>query len=332
VEAQPTFSFKVKTDTDTDGDGIVDVYDISVNTFGGNGITPFDFDSDGIPDYMDSDTDNDGAPDINEASAVFHLNQGSINTTDTDGDGLVDEFDNVDVRSLADGNRYLNVSNSNMGPNGNFDGPTPSGSNVKMTRSLPSGDRDWRTTQVLPLRIVHFGGVMNDRIVNLLWKVENEGEVDHYVVERSTDGILFTSIAKLKAKGGSSNVYTYADDVKLLTSPVVYYRVIQMNRAGNQYQTNIIMFKLDKKLMHELKVYPNPFRSVVNVKLYSPVKDEAEVGVFDINGKSIIQKRFNLEVGQNSLSIPEVATMAHGTYLLVVKTKEETWSQKLIKQ
>jgi hypothetical protein len=332
VEGQPTFSFVVKSDADTDGDGIPNVYDINPNTWGGNGITPFDFDSDGIPDYMDSDTDNDGAPDINEASALFTLNQSNVNTADTDGDGLLDQYDNVDIRTLVDGNRYLNVSNSNMGPNGNFHGPTPTGSNVKVMRSLPTGDRDWRTTVVLPLRIVHFGGVMNDRIVNLLWKVENEGEVDHYVVERSTDGIAFSSIAKVKAKGGASNVYTYADDIKFLTSPVVYYRVIQMNRAGNQYQTNIIMFKLDRKQMYDLKVYPNPFMHVVNVKLFSPVKDQAEVVVFDAGGKSIVQKKFNLEIGQNSLSIPEVSTMAHGTYLLVVKTKEETWSQKLIKQ
>jgi hypothetical protein len=92
------------------------------------------------------------------------------------------------------------------------------------------------------------------------------------------------------------------------------------------------MFKLDKKLQYDLKVYPNPFRSVVNLKLYSPVKDQAEVALFDVNGRIIIQRKFNLEVGQNSLSIPEVATMAHGTYFLVVKTAEENWSQKLIKQ
>ncbi len=37
-----------------------------IGVFGGNGLTPFDRDGDGTPDYRDTDSDNDGAPDRNE--------------------------------------------------------------------------------------------------------------------------------------------------------------------------------------------------------------------------------------------------------------------------
>ncbi len=60
--------------TDTDSDGIIDFWDVS--TFS-TPITPYDRDSDDVPDYMDSDSDNDGVSDLIEGN-------------DADGDGVVD--------------------------------------------------------------------------------------------------------------------------------------------------------------------------------------------------------------------------------------------------
>ncbi|MEQ8550141.1 MAG: T9SS type A sorting domain-containing protein [Cyclobacteriaceae bacterium] len=72
--------------TDTNSDGIWDEYD---------------WDLDGVPNFFDLDSDNDGIPDIIEAGGVDTDNDGKVDgTTDSDGDGI---FDNVDVDS-APGN------------------------------------------------------------------------------------------------------------------------------------------------------------------------------------------------------------------------------------
>ena len=66
--------------TDSNGDGVWDVYD---------------FDLDGVPNFFDLDSDNDGIPDILEAGGTDINNDGIIDgLTDTDDDGLPD---NVDV-------------------------------------------------------------------------------------------------------------------------------------------------------------------------------------------------------------------------------------------
>jgi hypothetical protein len=128
VEAQSTNGYVVPSDTDVDNDGINDLYEqaAQIGVFGGNGLTPFDKDGDGTPDYRDTDSDNDGAPDRNEGdrNAPFRtITQATINVSgDTDGDGLMDVFDNVDVASLTAGNYYKNVTMSNMGAGGGFDG------------------------------------------------------------------------------------------------------------------------------------------------------------------------------------------------------------------
>ncbi|MBV7268839.1 LamG-like jellyroll fold domain-containing protein [Winogradskyella luteola] len=95
-------------DIDSDDDGIPDNIEIqstlgyiapsgTVNTSGsyrglwtnyGTGMTPVDTDEDGTPDYLDSDSDNDGIPDIQENGQLS-----TVSNLDTDADGLDNNFD-----------------------------------------------------------------------------------------------------------------------------------------------------------------------------------------------------------------------------------------------
>ncbi len=79
TEAQATFSYISPDNLDSDSDGIDDAYD-NINGFGGAGITPVNIDMTDEPDYLDTDTDNDGEAD-------------SIEGHDTNGDGVVDGSD-----------------------------------------------------------------------------------------------------------------------------------------------------------------------------------------------------------------------------------------------
>ncbi len=82
---------------DTDMDGIADDIDDAV----GAGTTPTpeeDFDVDGVPDYLDLDSDNDGILDIIEgASSCADMNMNGVcDGPDSDGDGIADSIDTTD--------------------------------------------------------------------------------------------------------------------------------------------------------------------------------------------------------------------------------------------
>jgi len=81
--------------SDPDGDGIIGSGVPTVNTDGiasGTGITTIDTDGDGTPNYLDLDSDNDGTPDLVEAGG-----------SDTDGNGIVDNFTDSDGNGYDDG-------------------------------------------------------------------------------------------------------------------------------------------------------------------------------------------------------------------------------------
>jgi hypothetical protein len=308
------------------------VYDLIPNTFGGNGITPYDHDYDGIPDYMDVDTDNDGAPDINEASRIFSINQSNINTTDTDGDGLLDEFDVLNINLLTANNKYKNVTNSQMGTNGSWNGPLPTGSAVQLIRSFTSGDRDWRSSYILPLPIVNFSGTLEKNIAQLQWKVENEEEVKNYVLERSKDGISFNPIDQFLPKYMPSSSYYYDDDINSFNSDIVYYRIQEVSKNGQRSYSKIISFKKIKKESITIKVYPNPVISSFTINVSSTEKQHADISIPNGKGKLVMERNAELEKGDNLIRISEISKMPSGLYMVVIAIKKAVYFEKLIKQ
>lgn len=87
VEAQTTAGYVAPTGTDTDGDGLDDAYETG-------GLTPVDSDGDGTADFRDTDSDDDGLSDTDEAG--HGVTQAVIDASaDTDGDGIKDVVDAV---------------------------------------------------------------------------------------------------------------------------------------------------------------------------------------------------------------------------------------------
>ncbi|MGH1420673.1 MAG: tandem-95 repeat protein, partial [Hyphomonas sp.] len=88
--------------TDIDGDGLDDVYDADTGGAANSlGLTPVNTDQLDTPDMYDTDSDNDGTSDADEAG--HGVDQATIDASgDTDGDGLNDAVDDVNGWDVND--------------------------------------------------------------------------------------------------------------------------------------------------------------------------------------------------------------------------------------
>ncbi|MEP6676183.1 MAG: T9SS type A sorting domain-containing protein [Ferruginibacter sp.] len=116
---------KIDNYTDTDGDGLSQ--NVDANSTGarisGAGLGAPDFDNDGVPNYLDLDSDNDGIPDLVEAGGADTDNNGKVDGvfTDVNGDGMHDSYINAGalLKTGADGN---GDGKADSYPNKNMDG------------------------------------------------------------------------------------------------------------------------------------------------------------------------------------------------------------------
>ncbi len=96
VEGQTTAGYIPPSGIDADNDGLDDAYDSNTSSSDPTlsaGITPVNTDGTDNVDYLDSDSDNDGVPDIQENNDP----QNTLSGNDTDNDGLDDNFDDNNV-------------------------------------------------------------------------------------------------------------------------------------------------------------------------------------------------------------------------------------------
>jgi uncharacterized repeat protein (TIGR01451 family) len=125
IEGQATDTLKLGVGTDSDGDGIDNVFDIDS---GGLIVRPIDTDNDGTPDFRSQDSDGDRVPDRIEGHDANHDGKADATPqgTDTDGDGLDDAFDTINLTASP-------ASNSG-------------GTNAPLQDTDSDGKRDWRDT------------------------------------------------------------------------------------------------------------------------------------------------------------------------------------------
>ena len=91
---------------------------------------------------------------------------------------------------------------------------------------------------MLPVTLINFTGVKNGNVNYLTWNVASEKNLNYYEVEKSDDGLKFTSIGKINALNKS--VYNYNDESVNTALAVQYYRLKMVDKDGAFSFSNII--------------------------------------------------------------------------------------------
>ncbi|MFP5040351.1 reprolysin-like metallopeptidase [Parasediminibacterium sp. JCM 36343] len=175
----------------------------------------------------------------------------------------------------------------------------------------------------LPVNWQSFTAIkQSNNTVLLQWKTANEQNNQYFSVEKSADGVSYSSIGTIKGAASSTtlNEYMYTDAEA--NTGVVYYRIRQVDADGLSTYSQVLSIVFGSN--HKLSLYPNPARNTV---LIQSAEKMHQVQLFAVNGKLVYTGKPNA----NSITLP-VSNYAAGTYTVRVLTATDVVNSKLIIQ
>ncbi|HMQ76302.1 MAG TPA: hypothetical protein PKE21_06975 [Flavobacteriales bacterium] len=110
----------------------------------------------------------------------------------------------------------------------------------------------------LPVELLTFTAEPVEQVVRLRWSTATEQDNDHFAVDRSADGDVYTELLKMPGAGNSQHeqVYAVADERPL--AGVSYYRLRQVDTDGTTTLGPTVVVTRERE--RTLMVHPNPVR------------------------------------------------------------------------
>ena len=187
---------------------------------------------------------------------------------------------------------------------------------------------------VLPIKLSSFTATNNNDDVLLQWQTEYEQNSSHFDIQRSTDGINFSSVGTVQAKGNSSlkTQYQITDNTakNLGNAKTVFYRLEMVDIDARKENSAIVAVKLntDKK---ELTILQNPAGNNLRIQFTSSAKEAASIIITDATGRQLLTKQIQLNIGNISTAIP-VNMLAAGNYYITVICSRGKQTETFFKQ
>jgi hypothetical protein len=148
---------------------------------------------------------------------------------------------------------------------------------------------------------------------------DNTNNVRNYVVQRSYDGIHFSSIARININNQSN--LTYQDPTPL--SGNNYYRLQTTSINGAVNYSNVIAVTNDN-----IKLSPNPATNSLHIQGL-PSSSNIQIAVVDLAGNVALSIQLSALSTSYNLNI---ASLKQGNYLLKIETKDDVATKQFVKE
>lgn len=140
---------------------------------------------------------------------------------------------------------------------------------------------------ILPIELTEFQAFVVGDGVELRWSTASEVNNDHFVIERSKDGVLFEPIGVVASAGNSAHVNSYVHPDRSPYHGLNCYRLQQVDTDGT-YEHSPVRTVIFKDLDGQVLLIPNPGSGLVDV-LLPAVETGSKLVLLDATGRIVQQ-------------------------------------------
>lgn len=184
----------------------------------------------------------------------------------------------------------------------------------------------------LPVTITSFTGTRLDNFIKLNWSTGDEINSQKMIVEKSVGNSSFIKIGEKEAVGSSvtASHYSFVDSFPVLGNN--WYRLKLIDLDGSYQYSPIISFTMKQNQLTIQRCFPNPFINNLHVQLYSDEKQEIQLQVIDIAGRTLFTRKQVCEKGLSTISIDQANAIQPGIYFLhITNSSGDQLREKFLK-
>ena len=184
---------------------------------------------------------------------------------------------------------------------------------------------NFTTTIALPTTITQFTATKKDNTTQLNWKSENELNVAHFNIQRSTNGKSFETIGNIDAGKKEYNFIDKSLPISIAGN-TIYYRLQVVDKDGSSTYSITKQITLNDK-QQVINIFPTVATSQVNIEYATTKNETINIKIVDITGKLIETKNVNATTG-NNIFYYDCSKLYTGNYFMIFSNKNELMKTK----
>ncbi|MBC6610416.1 T9SS type A sorting domain-containing protein [Hymenobacter sp. BT507] len=182
----------------------------------------------------------------------------------------------------------------------------------------------------LPVELVSFTAKAVQQNAVLNWRTASEKSNDHFVVERSVDGVAFVPVGSVKGNGSTSAAhdYQFKDGDAAQVARQLHYRLRQVDQDGTESLSPVRTVQFAAVATVAPTLYPNPASTSTKLDLRGLTTGNYQVRVLDMTGRAVAS--YSVEGGVVA-TLP-VTQLPAGSYLVDVQSEAAHYKLRFIKE
>ena len=180
-------------------------------------------------------------------------------------------------------------------------------------------------SEALPIELLSFKATpVKDEII-LNWTTSTEINNDIFMVERSSNAIIFEQIGSVDGAGNSSEPLNYKFCDNNPYSKQSYYRLKQIDFDGTYSYSSIRSVYLEP--INIINIYPNPANNEANIIIGTPNNINVTIEIYNSLGQTAINFSKKLEIGVTTITL-NTSSLSEGAYMFRIITPENEKIEK----
>ncbi len=182
----------------------------------------------------------------------------------------------------------------------------------------------------LPVKLLAFKAVKDKNTVQLNWSVTQETNIDQYDIQRSADGINFSTLQSVKARNQSFYQPSYTSTDAKPFNGINYYRLV-INENGRKEFSSVVKV-LMSKTGNVFTINYTPGSSTINIRLIGLETGSYALSVVNSSGQMLQSIRLEHDGADVNKAIELKGILSKGIYRVVLLDNQSRSSQAFLVQ